>query len=75
VAQLLKLVFICSISGISGSVAILKIFYLNLEQWMIVGYQFSYYVIRFWEIRKFLMNGLRESACMYNKLIKNEIKN
>jgi hypothetical protein len=38
-----------SISSISGSVAILKIFYLNLEQSFIVGYQF-------WEIRKFLMN-------------------
>jgi hypothetical protein len=31
-----------SISAISGSVAILKIFYLNLEQSIIVGYQFSY---------------------------------
>jgi hypothetical protein len=31
-----------SISGISGSVAILKIFYLNLEQSIIVGYQFLY---------------------------------
>jgi hypothetical protein len=31
-----------SISGISGSVAILKICYLNLEQLTIVGYQFSY---------------------------------
>jgi hypothetical protein len=38
-----------SISSISGSVAILKIFYLNLEQSFIVGYQF-------WEIREFLMN-------------------
>jgi hypothetical protein len=26
-----------------------------------VGYQFS-----FWEIRKFLMNGLRESVCFYS---------
>jgi hypothetical protein len=43
-----------SISGLSGSVAILKIFDLNLEQSILVGYQFSYYVIPFWEIRKFL---------------------
>jgi hypothetical protein len=56
-----------SISGISGSVAILKIFYLNLEQWIIVGYQCSYYVIQLWEIRKFLTNGLRESPCILQK--------
>jgi hypothetical protein len=31
-----------SISGISGCVAILKIFYFNLEESIIVGYQFSY---------------------------------
>jgi hypothetical protein len=31
-----------SISGISGDVAILKIFHLNLEQSIIVGYQFLY---------------------------------
>jgi hypothetical protein len=31
-----------SIYGIYGSVAILKIFYVNLEQSIIVGYQFSY---------------------------------
>jgi hypothetical protein len=31
-----------SISGISRSVTILKIFYLNLEQSIIVSYQFSY---------------------------------
>jgi hypothetical protein len=31
-----------SIFGISGSVAILKIFYMNLEQSIIVGYIFSY---------------------------------
>jgi hypothetical protein len=31
-----------SISGISGSIGILKMFYLNLEQLIIVGYQFSY---------------------------------
>jgi hypothetical protein len=45
-----------SISGLSGSVAILKIFDLNLEQsiLLLVGYQFSHYVIPFWEIRKFL---------------------
>jgi hypothetical protein len=33
---------LASISDISESVAILKIFYLNLEQSTIVGYQFSY---------------------------------
>jgi hypothetical protein len=53
-----------SISSISGSVAILKSFYLSLEQSIIVSYPFSYYVIRFWEIRKFLTNGLGESACI-----------
>jgi hypothetical protein len=60
-----------SISGISGSVTILKIFYLNLEQPIIVGYQFSYYLIRFWEIRKFLTNGLRESPCSRYTHLKN----
>jgi hypothetical protein len=52
---------VASISDISESVAILKIFYLNLERSTVVGYQFSYYVIRFWEIRRFLTNRLRES--------------
>jgi hypothetical protein len=37
--------------------------YLNYEQSIIVSCQFSYYVIRFWEIRKFLTDGLRELAC------------
>jgi hypothetical protein len=49
-----------SISGISGSVTILKIFYLNLEQSIIVGYHRLpiFILIRFWQIRKFLRNGL-----------------
>jgi hypothetical protein len=47
-----------SISGISGSAAILKIFHLNYSQLPI------FILILFWEIKKFLMNGLHESACI-----------
>jgi hypothetical protein len=41
---------------------ILKIFYLNLEQSIIVQLPI-FILIRFWEIREFLTNRLRESPC------------
>jgi hypothetical protein len=53
-----------SFSGISGSVTILKIFYLNLEQPLIVGYQLSYQ----YHFGKFLTKGLRESPCIFHVL-------
>jgi hypothetical protein len=53
-----------SISGISGSAAILKI-HISFELGAVDYSELPIFIlIQFWKIRKFLMKGLRESPCI-----------